>query len=279
MLGLIFAGQGAQGKDVSADTRTLQPKLVRRELALSDALKQRGIVYGVTAGFSLGEWPALAACGVLTPETVYALVEKRAAFMADAAEAMAETSPGGMAAVLGLTAEDAEALCAEAGVGEAWVSPANYNAPGQTVVSGNREGLAALQALVKQRGGRMLPLRVSGAFHSRAMQPAAQRLRLELEQTTFTTPGIAWVPNLTASPIAPGTGAPFAELLSRQCAEPVRWEASVRAMLSLGVTAFLEMGPGAVLTGLIARIAPETPCACAADEAELDEALDKISLS
>ncbi len=175
---------------------------------------------------------------------------------------------GAMAAILGLASEQVEEACrAASGLGV--VSPANYNGGGQVVISGAAKAVAAACEAAKAAGAKkVVPLQVSAPFHCALMRPAADRLAPELSavpQGAFRFPVVA---NVTASPYA--EGAPAAETLVRQITAPVRWEESVRAMRKMGATAFLEIGPGKVLSGLVRRIEKEIPAAAFCGRADLD---------
>ena len=160
------------------------------------ALRERGITCGVVAGHSLGEYSALVAAGALTFADALRLVRRRGQVMEEAAA----STPGGMLAVLGVSDEEAQALCREVAAADGIVGPANYNAPGQIVVSGSTEALAALRALAKARGVKAIPLPVSGPFHSPLMQPAADAFAGALAQVPIVAPSIPVIPNVTATP-------------------------------------------------------------------------------
>jgi len=170
-------------------------------------------------------------------------------------EAAADARPGGMAAVIGPDAEAVEALCAEIATEHGTLTPANYNSPGQIVVSGESEAIAALRAVGKSRGARVIPLPVSGAFHSPLMAPAADAFSAMLNDVPLAVPRVPVVQNVTATP----TTNPDAirDALARQITGSVRWMQSLCAMRDMGTTRFVEIGPGTVLTGLVQRTLPE----------------------
>jgi [acyl-carrier-protein] S-malonyltransferase len=171
---------------------------------------------------------------------------------------VAEANPGGMAAVMGLPDETVEALTA--GVEGVW--PANFNSPGQVVVSGTKAALADLAAKATAAGAkRVLPLAVSGAFHSPLIAAAQAQLRAELETTEWRTPDPAF---FSVCSLAFEAG-DFVELLSKQLVSPVRFTQAVKSLFAAGYDSFLEVGPGSVLSGLVRRIAPEATVARAAD--------------
>jgi len=253
-------------------TEVQQPAILATSIALLRALEERlsqraivrqnpsgaarGSPLGAAylAGHSLGEYTALVAAGALALDDALRLVRARGAFMQEAVPAGA----GAMAAVLGVPPEAVEACCerARAETGEL-VEPANYNAPEQTVISGAASAVRAACALAKAAGARRaVTLPVSAPFHCALMAPAAEKLAPELARIHFADPLAPVVANVTAEPNA--AGACVAELLYRQITEPVRFTAMVRRMRALGVTRVLEVGPGRVLAGLVARIEPAT---------------------
>lgn len=235
----------------AADAETLnetihaQPSLFCMDLCAALALREAGIRADCAAGFSLGEVPSLAFAGVLSMEAAFRLVCLRAKAMQDCAQ----RHPGGMAAILGLDNPTVERLCAA----QADLYPANYNCPGQLVVSGAREALAAMAGEVRAAGGKLMPLKTSGAFHTPFMLPAQQRLEEALAGPTLSDPTIPLYSNVTAAPYAP----PYAALLARQVTHPVRWQQILEAMAASGVDRFVEVGVGKTLVGLVRKTLPE----------------------
>lgn len=214
-----------------------------------DASERLGLEPAFCAGHSLGEYTALVATGALSFEEGCYLVAERGAAMADAAE----HNPGTMVAVLGLDDDDAEAVCALA-EGEVWV--ANYNAPGQVVIAGERDAIERAAELAKQRGAkRVLSFPVGGAFHTPLMASARDRLRKALTSVTFHPSEPEVVANVDAKPHA--DGAEFSSLLSAQLTAPVRWRQSLETLFEAGARTFVELGPGGVLTGLAKRGLPQ----------------------
>ena len=202
------------------------------------------------AGHSLGEFCAWVATGVLEFEEAVRLVRRRGELMAEAGE----RRPGGMLAVIGLTDARVAEICGEsqrAGV----IVVANYNSPGQVVVSGEPAALAAAAEAVKRERGRAIPLRVSGAFHSPLMEDAARSFAEIVSRLPMRPPTTPVVANATAEPVADPDRA--REAMTRQMDSPVLWTASVRRMIGEGVRCFVEVGPGQVLTKLIPRISTE----------------------
>ena len=205
----------------------------------------------MTAGHSLGEFSALVAAGVLRFEDALPLVARRAQAM----QAACEEQPGTMAAILGLDDATVERVCREISQAGAVVVAANYNCPGQLVISGSADGVArACEALKAAGAKRALPLPVGGAFHSPLMQSAAAALAAAIERTTFHPARCPVYQNVDARPhTAP---ADIKANLLRQLTAPVRWTQTVQAMAAGGATEFVECGPGKVLQGLVKKIVP-----------------------
>lgn len=222
-------------------TKNTQPCVYCTDLAAARALEEAGIHPDFVAGFSLGEVAALTFAGVFTPEEGFAFVCKRAEAMQQAAE----ENPGAMAAVLKLSNEKVEELCAK--FERVW--PVNYNCPGQLVVAGQPDQLAEFQAEVKAAGGRAAPLAVSGGFHSPLMASAAEALKAALARTELKAPQIPVYANATAQPYSGDMQA----LLLTQVKSPVRWQETVEALAAQGVDTFFECGPGKTLCGLIRK--------------------------
>ena len=245
-------------------TRTLnaQPALLAVELAFLAAVREQGISPDACAGFSLGEWSAAVAAGVMTAEQAFRLVLQRARWMEDCCL----QNPGGMSAVLCLDARQVEEACkAHSGV---WA--ANYNSPGQTVVSGLEETLPAFEQALIPLGGRAMRLKVGGPFHCPAMTPAALLLAEALAVETLQEPAIPLYSNVTGLPYPPGQAA---QLLARQVESPVRWVDTIQHLRNQGIDRFVEIGPGGVLCGLIAKTLPDVRCARVEDAVTLREAV------
>lgn len=210
-----------------------------------------GVIPDMVAGHSLGEFSALVCCGALSFEEGLKLVSVRAQAMQKACEA----NPGAMAAVIGLPDDVIEKVCAEVSGGDGCgvVVAANYNCPGQVVISGNVDAVgAACEALKAAGARRALPLPVSGAFHSPLMEMAREELAQGIKAAKFNTPLCPIYQNVTAAPsMDPEV---IKENLLKQLTSPVRWTQSVRAMVADGAESFTELGPGKVLQGLIGRI-------------------------
>ncbi|KXX68354.1 ACP S-malonyltransferase [Flammeovirga sp. SJP92] len=204
----------------------------------------------VVAGHSLGEFSALVACGALNFEDALKLVAKRA----DAMQKACEMNPSTMAAILGLSDEDVEKVCE----GVEGVVPANYNCPGQLVISGSKEGIEKACEAAKEAGAkRALPLPVGGAFHSPFMEPAKAELQKAIEETVLNTPKCPIYQNVDAKPQT--DPAVIKENLIAQLTAPVKWTQIVQAMIADGVTEFIECGPGKVLSGLVKKVDRKMP--------------------
>jgi len=212
----------------------------------------RGPQANMAAGHSLGEYSALVYAGALTFEDGLKLVRLRGELMQQAGV----EQPGTMAAVIGLDPKSLGEVCCKA-----WetgiVQAANYNSPGQVVISGSVAGVRKAMELARERGAKLVKeLQVSGAFHSPLMESAKMGLKSALEETEIEDAGIPVYANVTAKPVR--KAADIRELLFQQLTNPVRWEESVQNMAADGATQFVEIGPGKVLQGLVKRIAPNT---------------------
>lgn len=232
-LDTIFRGTA----DDVTDTRIAQTGLLTVGVAITDVAAEYGKVPDVCAGHSLGEFTALVAAGALTFSDALALVRERARLMAE------EAAPGSMAAVLGLAPDDIEAALPDD------VGIANYNGPGQTIISGTKEGIdAATESLKKAGAKRVMPLNVSGAFHSVLMKPAADKFAIPVAEVSIAPPKVDFVSSISAQRESdPET---IRVLLSRQMASPVNWTG---VMSAIGAVHAFEVGPGNVLRGIAKR--------------------------
>jgi [acyl-carrier-protein] S-malonyltransferase len=239
-------------------TEITQPALLAHSVAAFRVLREGGLEFDAALGHSLGEYSALVATGALGFREAAALVKARGEAMA----AAAARHPGAMLAVLGLDAAAVDALCAEQA--ESWL--ANYNCPGQVVVSCAEGAAASVEAAARAAGARrVVRLAVSGAFHSPLVAPAAAALREPLAVAGWAAPAPAFFSTCSAS-FETGD---FAALLERQLVSPVRFEQSVRTLAAAGYNAYLEVGPGAVLSGLVKRIDGAAATATAGDVGSL----------
>ncbi len=240
-----------------------------QSLVVLDAVERVGLSPAACAGHSLGEYTALVASGALPFADGALLVVARGEAMARAGE----DAPGTMSALIGINDDDAEAACHRA-EGEAWV--ANYNAQGQVVVAGTSDAIAAVSEIARELGARkVLPLAVSGAFHTPLMAGARPALRKALGDAVFAAPEIPVVANVDAR--VHSDPADWPSLLSAQLCGPVRWRQTIETLSGLGATTFVEVGPGGVLTGLARRIAPELQALSVAKPDDLDALLDAVA--
>lgn len=253
-------------------TRNTQPAVLAVSVAVFKVLKSMGVVPGVVAGHSLGEYSALVAAGSLGFAEAIRLVRKRGELMQRAVPPGAGT----MAAVIGLGRDAVERCCRaarDAGAGE--VEPANFNAPDQIVISGETAAVKTAGELCTEAGARrVIPLKVSGPFHSKLMAGAASAFEAELRKAEIGTPDVPVVCNVTGR--ASCDAVELREMLVRQISSPVLWEESVRYMWEAGARAFVEAGPGKTLTGLAGRIVPEAQAVAAEASAPLEDTLEFI---
>jgi len=255
-------------------TELQQPAILATSIALLRALEERTTPAPVAvAGHSLGEYTALVASGSLQLEDALRLVHARGRYMQEAVP----EGRGGMAAVMGCGPEPVEQACREAqDETERVVAPANYNGPVQTVIAGDVSALEAACRRARQLGARRtVPLQVSAPFHSPLMWPAAEKLGPDLASVHFGDPAPPVVSNVEALPN--GRGDRVRELLTAQVTAPVRFTAMVERLVELGATRVLEVGPGRVLSGLVARIAPQLRRAHLAEPADLEAAIAAVA--
>jgi [acyl-carrier-protein] S-malonyltransferase len=244
-------------------TRNAQPAILIHSCAVFTVMRERLGSVGIAAGHSLGEFSAHVAAGTLSFEDALRAVRLRGELMYRAGL----ERPGTMAAVLGVSDDAIRTACAAVAAGVC--VPANFNSEGQVVISGDQAGVAEGMARAKESGAkRVLPLNVSGAFHSPLMEPAQDGLREHLEGIRFSDPAFPVVSNVTAEPVR--SGADARTLLVRQLTAPVLWSTSVATMVRAGADRFLELGPGSVLCGLNKRNAKGAPCASAGSPADVE---------
>jgi [acyl-carrier-protein] S-malonyltransferase len=256
--------------DELKDTRNAQLTTFVSSLMVLDAVERLGIEPSFCAGHSLGEYTALTATGALEFGDGVRLVAARADAMHDAGIA----HPGTMAAVLGLDDDQVDVACRRAD-SDVWV--ANYNAPGQVVIAGSPDGVAAASGHAKELGAKkVMPLPVSGAFHTPFMIGARDRLRSAIADAAPRDAEIAVVSNVDALPHR--DGGEWASLLSAQLSSPVRWKQSLLELVDLGVTQFVELGPGGVLTGMAKRTATDARTISVATPEDLDKLIEFLRI-
>ncbi|HLP16423.1 MAG TPA: ACP S-malonyltransferase [Bacteroidota bacterium] len=241
---ICFAGPEVELKQ----TKNTQPAIFLHSMVVWNLIKPSDAM--MTAGHSLGEYSALVAAGAMTFEDALKIVRLRGELM----QIAGEEHPGTMAAVVGMDAAALVEVCAEASK-EGIVQPANFNSPGQIVISGSVSGVRKAMELAKPRGAKLVKeLVVSGAFHSPLMDSAKYALKAALAEAVISDAKIPVYANVTAKPVQKASE--IRALLVEQVTSPVRWEESVAAMAAAGATKFSEIGPGKVLQGLAKRIAP-----------------------
>lgn len=231
-------------------TANTQPALLATSIALLEMYREaHGAQPDYVAGHSLGEYSALVAAGAVGFEDAVRLVRARGTFMEEAVPG----GKGAMAAVLGAEREALQALCREVTDTVGLVELANVNCPGQIVVSGSAEGVAAIASRGKEAGAkRVIPLEVSGPFHSSLMQPAADRLAAELAGASFRDAAVPVIANVNALPVT--SADELRRLLVQQVTSPVLWEDTIGYLIAQGVDTFVEIGSGTVLAGLIRKV-------------------------
>ena len=231
-------------------TKYTQIAMLADELAIWSVLREKGFESVVNAGLSLGEYAALVASGVMTPEDAFRVVAKRGEYMQEAVP-----TGGAMTAVLGADTAVIEKICEET---EGIVSIANYNCPGQIVITGEQQAVDAAAVALKEAGAkRCTPLNVSGPFHSAMLLPAGEKLAAELEQVEIHEIAVPYITNVTADYVTDSSQ--VKELLKKQISSSVRWQQSVERMIADGVEAFIEIGPKKSLCGFMKRIDKTVP--------------------
>lgn len=248
-------------------TRYTQAAMVTTSMAMERVLEERGLHPDMTAGLSLGEYCAIATAGAMSLKDAIVTVRKRGILMEQAVPA----GRGGMAAVLGMDAEAIEKVVDP--IPE--VSIANYNCPGQIVITGMNEPLeSAMEALKEAGAKRVIPLVVSGPFHSAMLEEAGRDLAEELKRVELGSLKIPYVTNVTAEVIEDTDK--IKELLERQISSPVRWQQSVERMIEEGVDTFVEIGPGRTLSGFVKKISRDVAVYNVETVSDMDEVLAKL---
>ena len=248
-------------------TANTQPAVLTASVAAAAACAERGLTPALTAGHSLGEYSALVVSGALRMRDAVRVVRQRGEFMQEAVP----VGTGAMAAIMGLTPDAVEGVVRDAAKGEV-VEVANVNSAQQIVIAGDKPAVERAVALAAERGGRksvLLP--VSAPFHCSLMKPAAERLAAALSGVTVSDPRVPLVRNVDAG--VTRTAGDVVPFLLRQVASPVRWTECVQRLAAEGATAFVEVGPGRVLTALTKRIVEDAKSAAVEDPAGLDKAL------
>lgn len=248
-------------------TKYTQIAMLADELAIWSVLREKGLESVVNAGLSLGEYAALVASGVMTPEDAFRVVAKRGEYMQEAVP-----TGGAMTAVLGADTAVIEKICEET---EGIVSIANYNCPGQIVITGEQQAVDAAAAALKEAGAkRCTPLNVSGPFHSAMLLPAGEKLAAELEHVEIHEIAVPYITNVTADYVTDPSQ--VKELLKKQISSSVRWQQSVERMIADGVEAFIEIGPKKSLCGFMKRIDKTVPAYHVDKVTDLESVLEVI---
>lgn len=249
-------------------TEFTQIAMLATEVAILKVLEERGVQPDVTAGLSLGEYGAIVASGAMRAEEAFALVRRRGIYMQEAVP-----TGGAMAAVLGLDSDVIEQTVENT---EGIVSIANYNCPGQIVITGQADAVAKAAESLKEKGAKkVIPLKVSGPFHSVMLTEAGKRLKKDLERVHLTDFTIPYVANLTADYVT--RTEPVRELLEKQISSPVRWQQSVERMIGDGVDTFVEIGPGRTLTGFVKKISRDVTAVHVDKYEDLSGALEVLT--
>ena len=249
-------------------THNTQPCVLAADLAAFRAVTEAGIRLDAVAGFSLGEYAALVAAGAIGMDDVFPLIQKRADYMQEAVP----VGQGAMAAVMKLSAEEVEGLCKEV---PGYVEPANYNCPGQIVVSGENEAIDQLLVVAKERKVRAMKLPVSAPFHCKMMAPAAEKLGVELSKIQMYAPAVPVYMNVDAEPeLKPEQ---IREKLFLQAKSPVHWEETLRNMANDGIDTFVELGPGKTLSGFVKKTLSDVTILNIADLDTLKNTLDILT--
>lgn len=252
-------------------TTYTQPAILTLSIAIDALLKEKGIEPEMVAGLSLGEYSAFVKAEVLDFQTAVKLVKKRGQYMTDAVPA----GKGAMSAVMGLDRDTILEACNEAsdlGV----VSPANYNMPGQIAIAGIKEAVEkAGELLLKKGAKRVVPLQVSGPFHTTLLAPAAEQLAKAIKQVTIKEPKLPIISNTTAKVFS--SKEEIAEVMVKQVMSPVYWEDSIKKMIDLGVDTFIEVGPGKTLSSFIKKIDKSVTIMNVENKKSLEKTLNKFA--
>lgn len=229
-------------------TEYTQISMLTVEVAILKVLEEKGIHPDVAAGLSLGEYGAIVACGAMRAQEAFAVVRRRGVYMQEAVP-----EGGAMSAVMGLSGGIIEEVC-QSTLGT--VSIANYNCPGQIVITGEADAVKRAGDVLKEKGAkRVIPLNVSGPFHSQMLIGAGERLKKDLEKVQMNEFSVPYVANLTADYVTSPEN--VRELLEKQISSPVKWQQSVEKMLAEGVDTFVEIGPGKTLSSFVKKINKE----------------------
>lgn len=248
-------------------TKNAQPALLAVGVACAQVALGNGLSPDMVAGLSLGEYTALVVAGSISLEDALTVTHKRGLYMQEACP----EGKGGMAAILGLACAEVEAICYEA-ESKGIVCGASYNCPGQVVVSGDRGAVTSAMRLAKDKGAKCVPLAVSAPFHSPLMEPAAARLKKDLDHIKIRAPSVPVYTNVDGDRLE--SPEDIRDRLVKQVTHPVLWQVDVQSMIRDGAGLFVEMGPGKGLTGFLRRISPEIPGITFLTPADLNSIID-----
>ena len=249
-------------------TEYTQIAMLATEVAILKVVESKGIKANATAGLSLGEYGALAAADVMDLKDLFYIIRKRGIFMQEA-----YPEGGAMTAVLGLESDRIEEICRQT---EGIVTIANYNCPGQIVITGEEQAvLAAAQACSEAGAKRCVPLKVSGPFHSALLKGAGEKLEKELIGVQLRKPAIPYISNVDALDVV--EAAPVKTLLKNQVSNSVCWQQTIEKMIADGIDLFIEIGPGKSLSGFMKKINKDVKCMNIDKVADLDKVLEELS--
>ena len=251
-------------------TKYTQLCIVTMSLGILEVLKKNNIQADMTAGLSLGEYVSLNYANSIDTENTLKIIQKRGEYMQD----LAPKGEWSMVAVLGLSDNLVEEACSE--VKNGFAGPANYNCPGQVVVSGDKIGISELTQIAKEKGAkRVIELKTSGPFHTKKLEEASKKLRVELEKIEIKAPDCAVVKNLDGKPY--NTNENIKEVLEKHIISPVKFSDSIKYMLENSVDTFIEVGPGKTLTSLVRKIDRNVNCINISDVASLESAIELLN--
>ncbi|MBO4493949.1 MAG: ACP S-malonyltransferase [Ruminococcus sp.] len=250
--------------DELSRTINSQPAIMATSIVCLKAAQSRGFTFDGVAGHSLGEYAAMYASGMISLEDAFRLIKARAAAMEEATS----SAEGAMAAVMKIAPEEVEKVCSEA---EGYVTAVNYNSPAQTVIAGTPDGIAEVSEIFTEMKARVIPLNVAGAFHSKLMQPAADKFYETAKTIVFKAPQMKYYSNLTGGELTDFSD--MASLLAKHIVSPVRFTSELAAMQEAGADRFVEFGPGRTLTGLVKKTLKDVTAVNVEDLETLEGAL------
>ena len=241
-----------------------QPAIMATSIVCLKAAQAKGFAFDGVAGHSLGEYAAMYASGMISLEDAFRLIKARAAAMEEATT----STKGAMAAIMKIAPEEVERVCGEA---KEYVTAVNYNSPVQTVIAGTPEGIAEVSEVFAEMKARVIPLNVAGAFHSKLMQPAADKFYETAKTIKFSAPNVKYYSNLTGGELTDFSD--MATMLAKHIVSPVRFTSELAAMQEAGADRFVEFGPGRTLTGLVKKTLKDVTAVNVEDLETLEGAL------